>query len=353
MKFMGLNKGEWSELYAILYLLENRKLKIVDSDLNILDECIYIVDEIISERKDGEVIFLIDDSFVTPIIFGDECTRISIDQIRELRRYLYHEIVNAEMGPGAFNINFVQNWLEEHQLDTKFKAKSDVKSDIALTNLDIQTGQRVKLSYSVKSQLGSPATILNASSHTDFCYKILNFPKDRINEINSINSSTKLVDRIQRIIELGGEIQFNNVKSSVFDNNLRLIDSDLPRILGQVLLSSYITGTKNLYMLFESVYGDTVFARKKLSDFLFAISFGMFPGSPWNGYNTVDGGIIVVASDSEVYVLDLIYFKNQVEQYLFNQTKLDSPSSRRYNMLNLYEEDDEVYFTLNLQIRYK
>ena len=41
---MGLNKGEWSELYAILYLLENRKLKIVDSDLNIIDKCIYIVD---------------------------------------------------------------------------------------------------------------------------------------------------------------------------------------------------------------------------------------------------------------------------------------------------------------------
>ena len=140
MKFMGLNKGELSELYAILYLLENRNLKIVDSGLNIIDECIYIVDEIISERKAGEVIFLIDDSFVTPIILGDECTRISIDQISDLRRYLYHEIVNGEMGPGAFNINFVQNWLEEHQLDTKFKAKSDVKSDIDLKNIDIQTG---------------------------------------------------------------------------------------------------------------------------------------------------------------------------------------------------------------------
>ncbi|EIA22259.1 hypothetical protein SFB1_297G0, partial [Candidatus Arthromitus sp. SFB-1] len=30
---LGLNKGEWNEFYALLYLLENNNISIVDSDL--------------------------------------------------------------------------------------------------------------------------------------------------------------------------------------------------------------------------------------------------------------------------------------------------------------------------------
>ena len=35
------------------------------------------------------------------------------------------------------------------------------------------------------------------------------------------------------------------------------------------------------------------------------------------------------------------------------ETKLDTPSSKRYDMLNLIKENGEIIFTLNLQIRYK
>ena len=350
---MGLNKGEWSELYAILYLLENRNLKIVDSELNVINDDLFIVQEIISERKEGNVVFFINSDSITPIIFAERGDSISVEQIREIRQYLYNAILNAETGLGSFDINFVRSWLQENQLDTKFKARSDMKKDITLKNQDTRSHQSIELAYSVKSQLGRPATILNASNHTDFCYKILNFPKNKINEINEINTATKLVDRIQCIKDLGGIIQFSNVKSSIFDFNLRLIDSQLPQVLGEILLLSYTSREKDLYKLFESTYRNPILARKKLRDFLFALSFGLFPGKQWDGKYSVNGGIILVSSDSNVYVLDMLYFEEEVERYLFNETKLDSPSSTRYNMLNLYEEDNEVYFTLNLQIRYK
>ena len=35
---MGFNKGEWSELYTFLYLLENPNLIIVDENLEVIEE---------------------------------------------------------------------------------------------------------------------------------------------------------------------------------------------------------------------------------------------------------------------------------------------------------------------------
>lgn len=78
----------------------------------------------------------------------------------------------------------------------------------------------------------------------------------------------------------------------------------------------------------------------------------MVPSKLWNGYNIVNGGIIIVSNNEEIYVLDLVYYPEVVNRYLIKETKLDSPSSTRYNMLNLKKDENGIYFTLNLQIRY-
>lgn len=87
---------------------------------------------------------------------------------------------------------------------------------------------------------------------------------------------------------------------------------------------------------------------------MIAVSFGMFPSIKWEGYNLVDGGILLVSKDKNVYLLDLIYHQKEVKKFLLNYSRLDTPSSTRYNMLDLkINKNGEVYFTLNLQIRYK
>ena len=35
---MGFNKGEWSEIYTFLYLLENPDIKIVNNELICIDD---------------------------------------------------------------------------------------------------------------------------------------------------------------------------------------------------------------------------------------------------------------------------------------------------------------------------
>jgi hypothetical protein len=48
-----------------------------------------------------------------------------------------------------------------------------------------------------------------------------------------------------------------------------------------------------------------------------------------------------------------IYNRNQFEDYLFSNTKLDTPSSTCHEFGMIYEENGEVFFALNLQVRFK
>ncbi len=85
------------------------------------------------------------------------------------------------------------------------------------------------------------------------------------------------------------------------------------------------------------------------------ISFGFVPGTKWNGYNSVNGGLVIVKDDGTVVILDLVYFRNEVLKYIVKETKFDSPSTSRYGMIKLYKtpQDNKIYFTLNIQLRYK
>jgi hypothetical protein len=60
-----------------------------------------------------------------------------------------------------------------------------------------------------------------------------------------------------------------------------------------------------------------------------------------------------VTKTGEIYLLDLIYFKNIVDKYLIDNIKLESPSSKRYEMFKIYKENNKYYFKLNLQVRFK
>lgn len=52
------------------------------------------------------------------------------------------------------------------------KASSTAKTDITIVVHDQRTNQQPTLGFSIKSQLGSPSTLLNAGKTTNFIYKI-------------------------------------------------------------------------------------------------------------------------------------------------------------------------------------
>ena len=353
---MAMNRGEWSEFYAILSLLVNPNMKIVNEKLDDITDDLYIVKKLSLQEQKTIIDYVLQNNLDVTVYFNNELQKqISHLEIKENKENLFNRIKNSVSRGSAFEIVSVQNLLDSMSPLGILKSKSSVKEDLNALVLDNRLGTDKMLKYSIKSSIGSPATILNASQHTNFIYEVEGLDAKNIKEINSIKTRTKLLDRYNMIKSLGGKIKFSKMECQNFDYNLRLIDSNMPEYLGDVLLNSYALENKNLKDLFlkYSHFTDKNFALKKLGDFLEGISFGFFPSVKWNGINDVNGGLIVVKKDGKVVILDLIYFKETVINYLIEETKLDSPSSTRYHMLELYEENGKIYFKLNLQIRYK
>jgi len=123
-----------------------------------------------------------------------------------------------------------------------------------------------------------------------------------------------------------------------------------------MLILSYQENEKDINKLLSLIINDStseLYYKKKIGDFANAVTFGMRASETWNGINEVNGGILLVTRSGEVYLLDLIYFKNVVDKYLIENIKLDSPSSTRYKMFEIYKENNKYYFKLNLQVRFK
>ena len=82
-------------------------------------------------------------------------------------------------------------------------------------------------------------------------------------------------------------------------------------------------------------------------------ALGMTPAKEWNGVYDANGGYLVVRKDGEI-VCYHFYNRNDVEDYLYGNTRFERASRSRYNFGLLYRgEDDSTYIKLNLQIRFK
>jgi len=75
------------------------------------------------------------------------------------------------------------------------------------------------------------------------------------------------------------------------------------------------------------------------------------PSKVWSGVLDATGGYLIVKSDGEVLCYH-IYNRNEFEDYLFYNTKLETASSTRHDFGTIYKQNNQLYFKLNLQIRF-
>jgi hypothetical protein len=349
---MGFNKGEWSELYTFLHLLEEPNLVIVDENLETIEENIFIVLEIILAKARYSIL----DEKIIKMVDNKKIKEYQIACISKQNSILLQKILSHKKAKGSFEIKELETLIDDLFDGKKPKGSSKIKGDLEANLLDKRQSKTVTLKYNIKSNLGSKATLLNASNHTNFIYEIKNINDKVMNQSNDIKSRKKLLDRCLFLNHNGAVIEFIGVESSVFNYNLKLIDSNLDKILAQMLYLSYGKNEKDIQKLISLVAknnDESNFYKKKMADFANAVTFGMRASEKWNGVNEVNGGIILVTKIGEVYLLDLVYFKEIVDRYLIDNIKLDSPSSKRYGMFEIYKENDKYYFKLNLQIRFK
>lgn len=353
------NKGEWSEIYALFKLLSDTQLYVGDADLNKVEELFYPIIKIIRKESGGNFEYeLIGDLVI--VSGGKEQLRIPVEIFKVQSIKLFTEIKKST---GTFAIPDVEAFMNSINCNT-IKAKSSSKTDIRIVIYDQKINQKAELGFSIKSQLGNDATLLNAGKTTNFIYQIIGFKpsKKEINSINEIASKSKIKDRVLAIKSANAKMKFISLEQNVFKNNLVLVDSLLPSILAEIVKIFFTTPLSSIKDLTENVSKsnpinyDTQFSHAfydyKIKRFLTDVALGMTPSKVWNGIYDATGGYLVVKENGDILCYH-IYNRNQFEDYLFANTKLETGSSTKHGFGKIYEENGQYFIKLNLQIRFK
>lgn len=359
------NKGEWSEIYALFKLLGDKELHPGNSEIKEIQNLVYPILRILRTEVNGNFEYSIEDDIVV-ISGNEEVFRIPISEFKERAKYLLAEIKGNS---GTFSVPEIEEFMQSINC-LSLKASSSAKTDITIIVHDQRTGLQPSLGFSIKSQIGNSSTLLNAGETTNFIYRIENnsFSKQEIECINSLfvkrgeKLSRDIKGRIKAINEKNAKLSFVNLQKQIFSNNLILIDSSLPQILASVLLqfaSSKYSSLEDLIKLteeenplqFDTTYKH-LFYSYKIKRFLTDIALGMMPSKVWTGQYDATGGYLIVKADGEILCYH-IYNKNEFENYLFANTKLETASSTRHGFGEIYEENEGLFFKLNLQIRFK
>ncbi len=349
------NKGEWSELYVLFKLFGDNRVKAADMNLQPTDDE-YKFLQIFREDVEGRpYTYDLEHEGTVRILAGDGqmIEAVSTFTLPEKTRRIFDAIKSADTS--SFELPEATSLMKDYRLE-RVKAKSTSKSDIEATIEDRVLLRSKPVGFSIKSQVGGAPTLLNASKRTNFIYKIKDL-RCSIDDINKIEGSRKIRERLQAVIDSGGVLEFSHAESTVFTRNMRVIDSMMPNILANALLDYYsgqgtsmarlceLSGAKRLYNLGPSEIS------YKVKNFLRAAALGMVPSREWDTRLSTYGGYIIVRDDGMLLCYHL-YNDDDFKDYLFNNTKLDTPSTSRHDFGHLYEENGEIFLKLNLQIRF-
>lgn len=353
------NKGEWSEIYALFRLLGEGKVHAGDADLNKLPIYYPIINIIREESKRYEYKPNQDTHIVIVSEDGQEYARISMNAFLSEADSLFNAIKGTKQP--AFEVPDAECFMSKIGC-TKLKAPSSDKADIHIVIHDLRTNMTPLLGFSIKSQLGSASTLLNATEATNIRYLLVgkNMTDEEMNEINSIKEH---LPRMQALIDKGYKLKYSDIEHQTFKNNLLFLDGYMPEFIATCLIcDSMPNSTSKIkdaveFVASENPFGFTgsdvvAFYEHKMKVLLIDAALGMTPAKEWKGRYDANGGYLVVRRDGDI-VCYHFYNRNDVEDYLYNNTRFERGSRTRHHFGSLYRgSDGKVYIKLNLQIRF-
>jgi hypothetical protein len=355
------NKGEWSELYALLKIIDDQNLYAGDENLNKIPSVFYPVLEIFNGDDSNFTRYQLDsNNRVVNIYIGNTCDSISIS-LSEFTKYSTILLSKIKESTGrSFELLEMEDFISQINL-SRVASSSAEKVDIQAT-IDSGDKKIVKLGFSIKSWLGSMPTLLNATGATNFVFKIQSLNPLNQLDIDNANKIKNFNDKFSYFSKHQIKLSFSHISRQNFYDNLILIDSQLPQILAYLLEDHYSSNKVNkITDLVDRLtqknplgFTNKYFYEKKIRDFLSVIALGMMPNTPWDGYNSVNGGHIVVSKIGEILTYFYVYFPKDFENYLFNRTKLERGSTSRHKFGQIYFDDitESLNIKLNLQIRF-
>ncbi len=342
-KIVTLNSGEWAECFAKFKIIADKHLEICDANLDKTGERIDIIGGVISNHKyniENDTIIINDkiilketfQNFVSQIleqIQFSKTSKINTYSIQGLDEFLTH----------ITNINFL-------------KSDAHSKADTIFTIDDTLLGQ-ADYSFSIKSFLGDNPTLINASKQTNFEFEITK-------AINDALLDAKVSEKI-KTLEANG-LKFSKIDSQNYNDNIQMIDTQLPEMLGFALIEFYGSVGSSYHKICDKIINQNPLNlsnpeiyRHKFIDFLFYSCVGMFPSKPWNGRSDIDGGAIIVKKTGDIVCFYIVRKQclQDFREYLYQNAYFETASTTRHKFGNFYTKENKNYIKLNLQVRLK
>lgn len=346
------NKGEWSEFYAFLKILADKVLHSADENLILIPSSFIKILQVIREEKKS-IVYEIDRTNDKIVIQQKDkvLATLPIISISSKLDKILQRIKLGTDAKGAFTLPEAQELMQELHCE-QLKSDSSKKADIFLRIDDAITGTKPIKGFSIKSRIGGMSTLLNASKATNFEFKI-------IQGLSTPKSERRSLLDLKSILSSDETLEFVKISNDNFSKNLTMIDSNMPRIVAELVKAYYLGYGKNIKELTEFVAkrdplnlsNHRYFYEYKIQELLRAVAFGMQPTKLWTGDYEAHGGYIIVKENGELACYHT-YDRDSFGKFLYLNTKLETPSRTRHGFGSMYEVDDSKFVKLNLQIRF-
>ena len=296
------NKGEWTELLVFIKLLLEKKIHLSDKELKPKIESI-ILKKVTTHNISSDFCILNDVEIKVVEKKNGNTRTLNLSKVldSDILKSLTSTIKN---GSNTFEIPDFEVIQDELGFTLVKGGNSNQKADIILDGIYNEQFDLINEGFGIKSYLGAKPTLLNASGNTNFIYLVEGIDKSKIDEINVIETPTKIRDRITMIEEYGGSFKFISTEKDSMNYNLKMVDSFMPEIMGEMLLTFYRNRVSSIEKNIDFVdksgvlkseihYEDKIFLTRKIENLLVDVLLGFFAGTKWDGKHDAKGTIVM------------------------------------------------------------
>lgn len=264
-------------------------------------------------------------------------------------------------GAGIYPAGFVKEVIEKFK--TEFlSAKEQFYLVGPLLIFDLPSNWTARWNFIDLGNSKKQMKLLEGAASTNFTYEVITPSDFDPTSINSLRDHSECQILLDKLKEHGCQIRFYDIENVIFKQNLTLIETNLPRILGEALYCFYSgqSGSDMLSLLRMIKAKDPLnlgaktkhpIYEHKLRTMLTDMALGMTSGTVWNGRYTAVGGFIIVKEDGDIICYH-VYDKDEFQDFLMHHSKFDIPDSGRHEFGKVFKDCDRYFIKLNLQIRY-
>ena len=338
-----------------LKLLAEGKLFAADKKLKKLSDVFYKIIKVIRDETPGSLNYLRNGNIKIVNQDNKLIAEVPVSEFVSAAKTLFKEIAGAE--ETTFDSAKTRKFMKRIFCKS-IKAESKDKSDIKVVVYDQVVARSTELGFSIKSDLGAAPTLLNSGKTTNFVFEI----EGKINPVDIESLNQKGVQEIvKELLRKQCKLTYKDIESQVFKANLQVLDSKMPELVSDMLVLYYSGKTSKIAEMLTDINGrnplgfvsagEHKYYEYKVKNLLTDIALGMTPGTVWQGRYDATGGYIIVKEDGELLCFH-IYNRNDFQDYLLENTKLDTPSTTKYKFGEIYRDNGKFYIKLNLQIRF-